>query len=244
MTAPAAAPIADSAPTPGPAFDAGGLVPAVCQDATTGEVLMVAWMDAEAWRLTRETGFAHFYSRSRGRIWKKGETSGHTLRVRGLRLDCDRDAILLAVEPAGPACHTGSRSCFFEVVDAGPAAASPAGAPPALGDVLGRLAAAIEARRGADPQASYVAALLAGGEDAALKKLVEEAAEAALAAKGGDRRALASEMADLWFHALVVLARAGVAPAAVAEELARREGVSGLAEKAARPRPGSRPAPA
>ncbi len=226
MSAPAAA--------PGPTFDASGLVPAVCQDAATGEVLMVAWMDAEAWRLTRESGFAHFYSRSRGRIWKKGETSGHTLRVLGIRLDCDRDTVLLAVEPAGPACHTGRRSCFFEVVDADPAAAAGPGAPPALGDVLARLAATIEARRGADPNASYVASLLAGAEDAALKKLVEEAAEAALAAKGGDPKALAREMADLWFHALVVLARAGLPPTAVAEELARREGVSGLAEKRAR----------
>jgi phosphoribosyl-ATP pyrophosphohydrolase/phosphoribosyl-AMP cyclohydrolase len=211
-----------------------GLVPAACQDASTGELLMVAWMDAEAWRLTRETGFAHFYSRSRQRIWKKGETSGHTLKVRGIRLDCDRDTVLLSVEPAGPACHTGARSCFFEVVEADPPGDAVRSGGAALGQTLARLAAMIEARRAADPEASYVASLLAGAEDAALKKLVEEAAEAALAAKGHDREALVREVADLWFHALVVLARAGVPPAAVAEELARREGVSGLAEKAAR----------
>lgn len=217
-----------------PAFGVDGLVPAACQDASTGELLMVAWMNAEAWRLTRETGFAHFYSRSRRRIWKKGETSGHTLRVRGIRLDCDRDAVLLVVEPAGPACHTGARSCFFEVVEADlPGDAAPGEGGATLGRALARLAAAIDARRAADPGASYVASLLAAG-DAALKKLVEEAAEAALAAKGSDREALVREMADLWFHALVVLARAGVPPAAVAEELARREGVSGLVEKAAR----------
>ncbi len=211
-----------------------GLVPAACQDASTGELLMVAWMDAEAWRLTRETGFAHFYSRSRQRIWKKGETSGHTLKVRGIRLDCDRDTVLLSVEPAGPACHTGARSCFFEVVEADPPGDAVRSGGAALGQTLARLAATIEARRAADPEASYVASLLAGAEDAVLKKLVEEAAEAALAAKGHDREALVREVADLWFHALVVLARAGVPPAAVAEELARREGVSGLAEKAAR----------
>jgi phosphoribosyl-ATP pyrophosphohydrolase/phosphoribosyl-AMP cyclohydrolase len=223
-------PLAASGPVP--AFDAQGLVTAVCQDATTGEVLMVAWMNAEAWRLTRETGLAHFYSRSRARIWKKGETSGHTLAVRGVRLDCDRDAVLLAVEPAGPACHTGARTCFFEVVGG----ERPAGAAPSLGDVLGRLDAVIESRRRADPSASYVASLLRDAGDRPWQKLVEEAAEAALAGKGGDREALAREMADLLFHALVALARAGVPPAAVARELARREGTSGLAEKAARER--------
>jgi phosphoribosyl-ATP pyrophosphohydrolase/phosphoribosyl-AMP cyclohydrolase len=213
-----------------PRFDASGLVPAVCQDAGTGEVLMVAFMDAEAWRLTRETGFAHFFSRSRNRLWKKGESSGHTLRVRGVRLDCDHDTVLLAVEPAGPACHTGARSCFFEAV---------AGDTFAPGDdldrQLARLEATIASRRGADPATSYTAALLAGG-DAAMKKVVEEAAELALAAKGGDREALVREAADLWYHALVLLARAGVAADAVARELARREGTSGHEEKAGRPK--------
>ncbi|HEY8368121.1 MAG TPA: bifunctional phosphoribosyl-AMP cyclohydrolase/phosphoribosyl-ATP diphosphatase HisIE [Thermodesulfobacteriota bacterium] len=214
-----------------PAFDAQGLVPAVCQDARTGEVLMVAWMNEEAWRLTRETGFAHFFSRSRGRIWKKGETSGHTLAVREVRLDCDRDTVLLLVTPAGPACHTGARSCFVEVV-AGGGETALAGA--TLGEVLGRLDATIQARRSADPGESYTAALLTGPLDRPLKKLVEEAAEAALAAKGGDREALVRETADLLYHVLVVLARAGAAPGEVARELARREGVSGHAEKAGR----------
>lgn len=214
-----------------PAFDAQGLVPAVCQDARTGEVLMVAWMNDEAWRLTRETGFAHFFSRSRGRIWKKGETSGHTLAVREARLDCDRDTVLLFVTPAGPACHTGARSCFFELVEARPPASS---APVTLGEVLGRLDATIQARRGADPSASYTASLISGPLDRPLKKLVEEATEAALAAKGGDRDALVRETADLLYHALVVLARAGASPGEVARELARREGVSGHAEKASR----------
>jgi phosphoribosyl-AMP cyclohydrolase len=100
-----------------PRFDAAGLVTAVVQDQATGEVLMVAHMDAEALARTRETGLAHFHSRSRGRLWMKGETSGNTLRVRELRVDCDQDAVLLRVEPSGPACHTGARSCFYRVVD-------------------------------------------------------------------------------------------------------------------------------
>lgn len=213
----------------GPVFDAQGLVPAVCQDARTGEVLMVAFMNEAAWRLTQETGLAHFYSRSRQRIWRKGETSGHTLTVREARLDCDRDTVLLLVTPAGPACHTGARSCFFETT-----------APPGslefatLGEVLGRLDATIQARRGADPETSYTAALLSGPLDRPLKKLVEEAAEAALAAKSGDTDALVRETADLLYHALVVLAVAGASPGAVARELARRAGTSGHAEKASR----------
>jgi phosphoribosyl-AMP cyclohydrolase len=107
---------------PEPNFGADGLVCAVAQDATSGAVLMVAWMDREAWERTLADGFATFFSRSRGRLWRKGETSGNVMRVRAVRLDCDRDTVLLQVEPAGPACHTGASSCFFEVVEvpAGP----------------------------------------------------------------------------------------------------------------------------
>lgn len=100
-----------------PRFDASGLVTAVAQDAKTGEVLMVAFMDAEALAATRETGFAHFHSRSRGRLWKKGETSGHVLAVTDILVDCDQDALVLKVEPAGPACHTGARTCFYRRLD-------------------------------------------------------------------------------------------------------------------------------
>jgi phosphoribosyl-AMP cyclohydrolase len=100
-----------------PKFDSAGLVTAVAQDATSGEVLMVAFMDAEALAATRETGFAHFHSRSRGRLWKKGETSGHVLAVKDILVDCDQDALVLKVEPAGPACHTGARTCFYRRLD-------------------------------------------------------------------------------------------------------------------------------
>ena len=99
-----------------PKFDAQGLICAVCTDAQSREVLMVAWMDAEALEQTLETGLAHFHSRSRGKLWMKGESSGHVLKVREIRVDCDQDALVLAVEPAGPACHTGARSCFYRVL--------------------------------------------------------------------------------------------------------------------------------
>lgn len=102
--------------TAAPRFGPDGLVPAVAQDAATGEVLTLAYMNSEAWYRTRKTGLATFYSRSRRRLWQKGETSGNVLRVREIRLDCDQDAVLLRVEPSGPACHTGARSCFFEAV--------------------------------------------------------------------------------------------------------------------------------
>ena len=113
-TRPKGPPIIPAAPEPfAPRFDAAGLLTAVAVDATSGRLLMLAHMDAEALARTRETGFAHFHSRSRGRLWMKGETSGHTLKVREIRVDCDQDAIELRVEPAGPACHTGAHSCFF-----------------------------------------------------------------------------------------------------------------------------------
>ena len=102
-----------------PRFDSAGLIPAVAQDATTGEVLMVAWMDAEALEKTRYSGLAHFHSRSRKRLWLKGESSGHVLSVEEIRVDCDQDTLVLKVSPAGPACHTGAASCFYRVLDGG-----------------------------------------------------------------------------------------------------------------------------
>ena len=100
-----------------PRFDSAGLIPAVAQDAASGEVLMVAWMDAEALEATRATGLAHFHSRSRGRLWLKGESSGHVLKVAEIRVDCDQDTLVLRVSPAGPACHTGATSCFYRAVE-------------------------------------------------------------------------------------------------------------------------------
>jgi phosphoribosyl-ATP pyrophosphohydrolase/phosphoribosyl-AMP cyclohydrolase len=215
-------------------WDAHGLVPAVVQDAADGRVRMVAWMNAEALDLTLQTGFAHFWSRSRQSLWKKGETSGHVQAVREVRLDCDGDTVLLKVAQTGPACHTGTETCFFRKADGdGTLVEAPEGA--SLQGVLGRLFAVIEQRRAeGDPQASYVAKLFAKGEDAILKKVAEEAGEVLLAAKDKDPGAVTREAADLLFHLLVALAAADVRPEDVAAELDRRHGTSGLAEKAAR----------
>jgi phosphoribosyl-ATP pyrophosphohydrolase/phosphoribosyl-AMP cyclohydrolase len=172
---------------------------AIVQDADSGRVLMLAWMDDEALRLTRERGEAYFFSRSRDRLWHKGETSGNTLAVEELREDCDGDAILLRVRPAGPACHTGSMSCFAPW--------------------LWRVVAERAAMR---PEGSYVTALLEEGAGAAARKVGEEGLEAALAGTGESDERLVSELADLWFHSYVLLAARGLDPAAVERELESR----------------------
>jgi phosphoribosyl-ATP pyrophosphohydrolase/phosphoribosyl-AMP cyclohydrolase len=172
---------------------------AIVQDARTGRVLMLAWMNDEALRLTKETGLAHFYSRSRAQLWKKGETSGNTLAVVELKEDCDGDAILVRVDPAGPACHTGSLSCFAPW-----------------------LWLRVSSRRLERPEGSYVAQLLAGGAEACAQKLGEEGVEAALAVAAQDDERVLSEMADLWFASYVALAARGLDPAQVEAELARR----------------------
>jgi phosphoribosyl-AMP cyclohydrolase / phosphoribosyl-ATP pyrophosphohydrolase len=169
---------------------------AIVQNADNDRVLMLAWMDEEALRLTRERGEAHFFSRSRDRLWHKGETSGNTLTVVELREDCDGDAILLRVRPAGPACHTGSMSCFA----------------PWLWRVVAERAAT-------RPAGSYVTALLEEGAGAAARKVGEEGLETALAGAGESDERLVSELADLWFHSYVLLAARGLDPAAVEREL-------------------------
>jgi phosphoribosyl-ATP pyrophosphohydrolase/phosphoribosyl-AMP cyclohydrolase len=172
---------------------------AVVQDARSGRVLMLAWMDAEAERLTRETGEAWFWSRSRQELWRKGATSGNVLRVEELRDDCDGDALLLRVAPAGPACHSGSASCFA----------------PALWRT-------VSDRARTRPAGSYVAALLDEGVAACARKVGEESAEVLTAALAESDERLVEEAADLVFHLYVLLAARGVDLAAVEDELARR----------------------
>jgi phosphoribosyl-ATP pyrophosphohydrolase/phosphoribosyl-AMP cyclohydrolase len=172
---------------------------AIVQDAGSGDVLMLAWMDDEALRLTRETGEAHFWSRSRQKLWRKGETSGNTLAVEELRDDCDGDALLLRVRPAGPACHTGARSCFA----------------PWLWRVVAERAAT-------RPAGSYVADLLEEGVRPCARKVGEEGLEAALAGVNENDERLVEELADLWFHSYVLLAARGLDPDAVEAELRRR----------------------
>jgi len=177
----------------------GELKAAIVQDVETNAVLMLAWMDDEALRLTRETGEAHFWSRSRQQLWRKGETSGNTLVVEELRDDCDGDAILLRVRAAGPACHTGSESCFAPW--------------------LWRTVAERARER---PEGSYVARLLDEGVERCAQKVGEEGVEVALAGVGDDDARLVSEVADLWFHSYVLLAARGLDPAAVERELRAR----------------------
>jgi phosphoribosyl-ATP pyrophosphohydrolase/phosphoribosyl-AMP cyclohydrolase len=172
---------------------------AIVQDATDGRVLMLAWMDDEALRRTRETGEAWFWSRSRRELWHKGETSGNTLPVEEIREDCDCDAILLRVNPAGPACHTGSRSCFAPWL-------------------WRRVAERAKER----PEGSYVAKLLDAGPAAAARKVGEEGVEAALAGATESDDRLIEELADLWFHSYVLLAARGLDPDDVEAELRRR----------------------
>ncbi|MEK6720223.1 MAG: bifunctional phosphoribosyl-AMP cyclohydrolase/phosphoribosyl-ATP diphosphatase HisIE [Chloroflexota bacterium] len=221
-------------------FGPDGLVPAVVQDATDGRVLMVAWMDPEALAATLETGDVHFHSRSRKRLWRKGETSGNVLRSRGIELDCDGDALLVTAEATGPTCHTGTRSCF----DAGQAsipdsgrAADPTAATPADDQgfaFLESLWDTIRARAVDPPPGSYTARLIEGGVDAVGRKVTEEATEVLLAARddaeaqsavrdrASTRAALAGEMADLLYHALVLLAERDVAPSAAIDILRSR----------------------
>jgi phosphoribosyl-AMP cyclohydrolase / phosphoribosyl-ATP pyrophosphohydrolase len=175
------------------------LLPAIVQDAGSGRVLMLAWMDEQALALTRKTGQAHFFSRSRGRLWRKGETSGNTLHVDELRDDCDGDAILLRVRPNGPACHTGSRTCFAPW--------------------LWRRVAERALER---PQGSYVGDLLAEGVGACARKVGEEGVEAAIAGVAESDERLVAELADLWFHTYVLLVARGLDPASVEDELQRR----------------------
>jgi len=198
-------------------FDAAGLIPAIAQDALSGEVLMHAYMNPEALARTRETGLAHYYSRSRRRLWRKGEESGHVQRVREIRYDCDADTLLLLVEQAGDACHTGTRSCFSRVLAAREGA-------PASFDLLGRLYQLLRRRKAERPEGSYTAGLFAAGTDRILKKIGEEAAEVLLAGKDGERGPLVYELADLWFHSLVLLAQMEIPPAEVMAALGRRRG--------------------
>jgi phosphoribosyl-ATP pyrophosphohydrolase/phosphoribosyl-AMP cyclohydrolase len=204
-----------------------GLVPAIVQDVADGRVLMLAWMDAEALAATLSTGEVHFHSRSRDRLWRKGETSGNVLRLVRLDVDCDGDALLVSTEPAGPTCHRGTRSCFDR--DDAPAQPTTQGFA-----WLETLWSTIADRAATRPAGSYTAELLDGGVDVAGRKVTEEATEVLLAARddaeaersGGNRdatrRALSGETADLLYHALVLLAERGTAPADAIRTLRER----------------------
>ncbi len=192
-------------------FDERGLIPAIVQDAATREVLTLAYMNRDSLARTLETKQTWFWSRSRNQLWHKGETSGNTQEVIQVALDCDADALIVLVRPAGPACHTGAVSCF----DARPQQ-------PALGPLLDQLYELIQSRERERPSGSYTTYLFAEGLDKILKKVGEESAETIIAAKNDDDARLTAEAADLLYHLLVLLVARGVNLADIARELASR----------------------
>lgn len=202
-------------------FDKRGLVPAVVQDARTREVLTLAYMNEESLRRTLQEGETWFWSRSRSELWHKGATSGNTQRVVEVRLDCDADALVVLVEPRGPACHTGAVSCFQrEAVGASQVEKGADG----IGAVLEELYRVIAARRREMPEGSYTTYLFEKGLNKILKKVGEEAAETIIAAKDEDLSALTAETADLVYHLLVLMVERGLTLEALGGELARRRG--------------------
>jgi phosphoribosyl-ATP pyrophosphohydrolase/phosphoribosyl-AMP cyclohydrolase len=196
-------------------FDDRGLVPAIVQDADSGFVLMAAYMNRESLERTIASGEVHFWSRSREALWRKGETSGNVLRLRSIVADCDLDCLLVRAEPAGPACHTGQRSCFFETIEGETPEAE-------LSDLLGRLSRVIRERDLSRPEGSYTAELLTRGIPRIAQKVGEEATEVVIAATSRNAGELAEESADLLYHLLVLWRASGVAPSAIAAALERR----------------------
>ena len=229
-----------------------GLIPVVTQD-ENGEVLMLAYMNEEAFKLSRESGYAHYFSRSKNRIWKKGESSGNTQKIKQIKLDCDNDAILLKVEQIGAACHTGSHSCFFKELDIlensripSENSRIPSANTPSYGILDELYHTCLERKLSGDESTSYTAKLYKKAPNSYLKKIAEEACEFALAikdfkagTKGEHKEAqpaydIVYEGADVLFHMLVALADVGIHPEQLLNERRRREGLSGLIEKANR----------
>ena len=194
-------------------FDDKGLVPAIAQDAVTGQVLMLAYMNAESLQATLDTGYATYYSRSRQQLWKKGETSGHTQKVLAIALDCDGDAILLTVDQTGPACHTGETSCFHHPV---------MGEAPATSAVLEAVYRTVTDRAANPREGSYTNYLLLKGIEKTCKKVGEEASETIIASVKGSPAEVRYEAADLQYHLLVLLYQMGLKPADIWAELAGR----------------------
>lgn len=211
-----------------------GLIPVVTQDTNTNEVLMLAYMDKEALSLTLDTNIAHYFSRSKQRIWKKGESSGHIQEVVDVLVDCDDDTILLKVKQTGVACHTGRKSCFFTSLKTSEEVTKVEVDTSAAYGVIDNLYHVILDRKNDDPKESYTAKLLQGKENSMLKKIVEEAGEFTFAIKDNDQEEIVYEAADIVYHMLVAMASKNVNPDRVKQEIARRFGMSGIAEKNSR----------
>jgi phosphoribosyl-ATP pyrophosphohydrolase/phosphoribosyl-AMP cyclohydrolase len=200
-------------------LDEHGLVPAVAQNATTSEVIMLGYMNPGSLKRTLEGEEVWFYSRSRADLWHKGEVSGNYMRVKSASMDCDGDTILLQVEPDGPICHTGSPTCFFTSFEELPDFVSQEKGP----GIVDELFSVVQDRKRELPDDSYTAELFRGGVERVSQKVIEEAGEAAIAAVKGDRDETVAELADLMYHALVLLAAAGAKPEDVWQELRRRQ---------------------
>ncbi len=198
-------------------FDDRGLVPAISQDARSGEVLTLAWMNAESLELSRQTGEVHFYSRSRQEIWRKGATSGNTQKIVSLRVDCDGDAILALVEPAGPACHTGERTCFYRELDSGEAPE------PTIGEALPALQRTLDERAASRPEGSYSVTLI-DDPGFAEEKVLEEAEEVTRAVREETDDRVANEAADVIYHLAALLKSRDVSLDQVMEVLNGRRG--------------------
>jgi len=211
------------------------LLPVIVQDVHTNEILMMAYMNRDALQLSLETKLAHYYSRSKQRLWKKGESSGHVQHIKQFLIDCDNDTLLLKVEQEGVACHTGRRSCFFTELDSGSETMVVEVDTTAAYGVIDTLYHTILERKNADPETSWTAKLLSKGENTILKKVVEEAGEFSFAVKDNNEEEIVYEAADLTYHVLVALGYKNISPDRVKQELARRFGMSGIAEKASRP---------
>jgi phosphoribosyl-ATP pyrophosphohydrolase/phosphoribosyl-AMP cyclohydrolase len=210
------------------------LLPVIVQDSTNNEVLMMAYMNKEALQLSLESKIAHYFSRSKQRIWKKGESSGHTQEIESFFIDCDNDTLLIKVKQNGVACHTGRRSCFFTELESGNIESEVEVNTEAAYGVIDTLYHTIQERKNADPKTSWTAKLFSKGENTILKKVVEEAGEYCFAHKDNDEDEMVYEAADLTYHMLVALASKNISPDRIKQELARRFNMSGIAEKNSR----------
>ncbi|MDF1878790.1 bifunctional phosphoribosyl-AMP cyclohydrolase/phosphoribosyl-ATP diphosphatase HisIE [Sulfurimonas sp. SAG-AH-194-C20] len=210
------------------------LLPVIVQEVSTNEILMMAYMNKEALELSLSTKIAHYFSRSKQRIWKKGESSGHTQAIHSFSIDCDNDTLLIKVTQEGVACHTGRKSCFFTELESGEANSKVEVDTTAAYGVIDTLYHTIQERKLADPKSSWTAKLMSKGDNTILKKVVEEAGEFCFAYKDNDEAEMIYEASDLTYHMLVALAVKNISPDRIKQELARRFDMSGIAEKNAR----------
>jgi len=210
------------------------LLPVIVQDVANNEVLMMAYMNKEALSLSLSTKVAHYFSRSKQRIWKKGESSGHIQTIHSFNIDCDNDTLLIKVTQEGVACHTGRRSCFFTELESGTSNSEIEVNSEAMYGVIDTLYHTIQERKNADPSTSWTAKLFSKGDNTILKKVVEEAGEFSFAYKDNDESEMVYEAADLTYHMLVALAAKNISPDRIKQELSRRFDMSGIAEKNSR----------